>query len=91
MPDVAMATATLVQLQINDIPESLQLDLGDGPGHLTGGAVSADVRNISHQHVAPSSFNNYHRFFNGRPSSPYDVHRPSPGPSSHHTGLPRFL
>lgn len=36
MPDVAMATASLGQLQIGDPPESLQLDLGDGPSHAIG-------------------------------------------------------
>lgn len=46
MPDVAMATASLGQLQLNDVPESLQLDLGDGPGHLTTGGTSADIRNM---------------------------------------------
>lgn len=42
MPDVAMATASLGQLQINDATESLQLDLGDGSSHILG-AVAAGI------------------------------------------------
>lgn len=42
MPDVAMATASLGQLQINDATESLQLDLGDGSSHMLG-AVAAGI------------------------------------------------
>lgn len=39
MPDVAMATASIGQLQLGDgAPESLQLDLGDGPSHSIGAA-----------------------------------------------------
>lgn len=39
MPDVAMATASLGQLQLGgDPPESLQLDLGDGSSHMMGAA-----------------------------------------------------
>lgn len=47
MPDVAMATASLGQLQLADVPESLQLDLGDGPGHLTGASNgNLDIRSV---------------------------------------------
>lgn len=47
MPDVAMATASLGQLQLADVPESLQLDLGDGPGHLPGVSNgNVDIRNM---------------------------------------------
>lgn len=41
MPDVAMATASMGQLQINDGAESLQLDLGDGSSHMLGAAAAA--------------------------------------------------
>lgn len=34
MPDVAMATATLGHLQLNEPAESLHLDLGDGSSHI---------------------------------------------------------
>lgn len=34
MPDVAMATASLGHLQLNEQAESLQLDLGDGSSHI---------------------------------------------------------
>lgn len=46
MPDVAMATASLGQLQLGDPPESLQLDLGDGPSHMMGGASGIGVLGI---------------------------------------------
>lgn len=39
MPDVAMATASLGHLQLNEPPESLQLDLGDGSSHGIMGAA----------------------------------------------------
>lgn len=45
MPDVAMATASLGHLQINDQPESLQLDLGDGSSHIMG-AASVGVHGV---------------------------------------------
>lgn len=40
MPDVAMATSSMGQLQINDGMESLQLDLGDGSSHMLGAAAA---------------------------------------------------
>lgn len=53
MPDVAMATASLGQLHLanasssasstNDMPESLQLDLGDGSSHMLGAGPGAAV------------------------------------------------
>lgn len=53
MPDVASSTvassaiASMGQLQLDDAaPESLQLDLGDRPGHMTcGGPSGIDLRN----------------------------------------------
>lgn len=55
MPDVASsaqlvassAVVSMGQLQLEDAaPESLQLDLGDRPGHMTCGAASGiDLRN----------------------------------------------
>lgn len=54
MPDVAMATASLGHLQLNEPPESLQLqlDLGDGSSHGIMGAAGVGVHgmqvNISH-------------------------------------------
>lgn len=38
MPDVAMATASLGHLQLNEPAESLQLDLGDGSSHIMANA-----------------------------------------------------
>ena len=46
MPDVAMATASLGQLQIGDVPESLHLDLGDGPSHMYREAAAIGLHNI---------------------------------------------
>lgn len=40
MPDVAMATASIGQLQINDGMESLQLDLGDGSSYMLGAGAA---------------------------------------------------
>lgn len=44
MPDVAMATASLGHLQLNDPPESLQLDLGDGSSHGIIGAAGVGMQ-----------------------------------------------
>lgn len=44
MPDVAMATASLGHLQLNEPPESLQLDLGDGSSHGIMGAAGVGVQ-----------------------------------------------
>lgn len=48
MPDVAMATASLGHMQINDTPDSLQLDLGDGSSHgiLNATGVGIQVSNL---------------------------------------------
>lgn len=48
MPDVAMATASMGQLQLGggDMPESLHLDLGDGPSHMIGAAGSLGLHNL---------------------------------------------
>uniref|UniRef100_A0A1I8MTT8 BTB domain-containing protein n=1 Tax=Musca domestica TaxID=7370 RepID=A0A1I8MTT8_MUSDO len=114
MPDVAMATASLGQLHLanagssasstNDMPESLQLDLGDGSSHMmgaAGGGAAAGpmggLRGLQHQ-LPPS---NYHHFMQ-RSNSPFDVlrqgqHSPAPAPQQHpppgtyNTGPPRFL
>ncbi|EDW78291.1 uncharacterized protein Dwil_GK16251 [Drosophila willistoni] len=79
----------------NDMPESLQLDLGDGPGpHIMGNAASAmALRSLQHQ--LPQS--NYHHFMQ-RSNSPFDVrqgqHSPAPHPphpGAYNSGPPRFL
>lgn len=44
MPDVAMATASLGHLQLNEPPESLQLDLGDGSSHGIIGAAGVGMQ-----------------------------------------------
>lgn len=44
MPDVAMATASLGHLQLNEPPESLQLDLGDGSSHGMIGAAGVGMQ-----------------------------------------------
>lgn len=46
MPDVAMATASLGHLQLNEPPESLQLDLGDGSSHGIMGAAGVGVHGM---------------------------------------------
>lgn len=54
MPDVAMATASLGHLQLNEPPESLQLDLGDGSSHMIGPAgIGVHGMQVCHQ----TSFN----------------------------------
>ncbi|XP_016996188.1 BTB/POZ domain-containing protein 7 [Drosophila takahashii] len=80
----------------NDMSESLQLDLGDGPSpHIIGSAVgSMTLRNIQHQ--LPT--NNYHHFMQ-RSNSPFELLRQGqPSPTSHpqhsgtyNSGPPRFL
>ncbi|XP_017082016.1 BTB/POZ domain-containing protein 7 [Drosophila eugracilis] len=80
----------------NDMSESLQLDLGDGPSpHIIGSAVgSMTLRNIQHQ--LPT--NNYHHFMQ-RSNSPFEILRQGqPSPTSHpqhsgtyNSGPPRFL
>lgn len=46
MPDVAMATASLGHLQLNEPPESLQLDLGDGSSHGIMGTAGVGVHGM---------------------------------------------
>ncbi|XP_055640886.1 BTB/POZ domain-containing protein 7 [Toxorhynchites rutilus septentrionalis] len=71
MPDVAMATASLGQLQLGDMPESLHLDLGDGPSHMIGAAAAMGLHNLQHHRLAatqsPSNFHHY--MTRGHPSS----------------------
>lgn len=89
MPDVAMATASLGQLHLSgEPPDSLQLDLGDGPSHIMGAAGAIGLRGIQHQ--IPT--NNYHHF-NQRSNSPFDgTYRPAQGPQgSYNSGPPRYL
>ncbi|XP_059619616.1 BTB/POZ domain-containing protein 7 [Phlebotomus argentipes] len=91
MPDVAMATASLGQLQLGEQGESMQLDLGDGSSHLIG-AVGMNVHTMQHRHMSTPSPSNFHHFMRGPPSpSPYAMHRQSPAPGSYHSGPPRFL
>ncbi|XP_055914389.1 BTB/POZ domain-containing protein 7 [Eupeodes corollae] len=92
MPDVAMATASLGQLHLaGEPPDSLQLDLGDGPSHIMGAAGPIGLRGLQHQ-LPPS---NYHHFMQ-RSDSPFDVLRqgqPSPAPpqGTYNSGPPRYL
>lgn len=75
MPDVAMATATIGQLNIGQEQE-MELDLGDGTAHLqTSQAVP---------HVG------YHRYLTGPGPPSYSLHR-HPDNNSYHSGTPRFL
>lgn len=46
MLDVAMATASLGTLQLGDMPESLHLDLSDGPSHMIGAAAAMGLHNL---------------------------------------------
>lgn len=72
MPDVAMATASLGQLHLanasssasstNDMPESLQLDLGDGSSHMMGaapGAAAGPMGGLRGLQVSGVNFTNY--------------------------------
>ncbi|XP_026463303.1 BTB/POZ domain-containing protein 7 isoform X2 [Ctenocephalides felis] len=127
MPDVAMATASFGQMQLQEQhsahhsqlsllsqqqqqqqhvhaqqQEALQLDLGDGPSHhihtagqvmahRTGSYSGASHSLIQHNTLSGGSSNGYHRYLSGS-TSPYSMHRHSPGPSQHYpTGPPRFL
>ncbi|XP_053682580.1 BTB/POZ domain-containing protein 7 [Sabethes cyaneus] len=62
MPDVAMATASLGQLQLGDMPESLHLDLGDGPSHMIGAAAAMGLHNLPHHRMATPSPSNFHHY-----------------------------
>ncbi|XP_031617998.1 BTB/POZ domain-containing protein 7 [Contarinia nasturtii] len=91
MPDVAMATASLGHLQLNEPPESLQLqlDLGDGSSH---GAAGVGVHGMQHHHILTPQAGTIHHYIR-RPTSPspYVIHRQSPASSSYHSIQPRFL
>lgn len=54
MPDVAMATASIGHLQLNEPPESLQLDLGDGSSHGIMGAAG-----VGHHSMQVKKIHNY--------------------------------
>lgn len=106
MPDVAMATASIGQLQLHE--QEMELDLGDGAAHLHGGsAMPASVAHAAHSHTPhphphghvlgqPSvhhpqlTHGGYHRYLAGPGPPSYSVHRHSDS-SSYHTGTPRFL
>ncbi|XP_053680256.1 BTB/POZ domain-containing protein 7 [Anopheles nili] len=76
MPDVAMATASLGQLHLgggngaatgggvgngSDVPESLHLDLGDGPSHMIGAAAIGGLHhNIPHHRLTPATTTFHH-------------------------------
>ncbi|KAH8314616.1 hypothetical protein KR074_010798 [Drosophila pseudoananassae] len=90
-----ISTSTRASIINNEVPESLQLDLGDGPSpHVVGTATnSVTLRNIQQ---LPQ--NNYHHFRH-RSNSPFEILRqgqPSPTLHREHSGMfnsgpPRFL
>ncbi|KAH8266987.1 hypothetical protein KR026_011888 [Drosophila bipectinata] len=90
-----ISTSTRASIINNEVPESLQLDLGDGPSpHVVGTATSSvTIRNIQQ---LPQ--NNYHHFRH-RSNSPFEMLRqgqPSPTLHREHSGMfnsgpPRFL
>ncbi|XP_058811851.1 BTB/POZ domain-containing protein 7 [Topomyia yanbarensis] len=70
MPDVAMATSSIGQLQLGDMPESLHLDLGDGPSHMIGAAAAMGLHNLPHHRMATPSPSNFHHYMTrGHPPS----------------------
>lgn len=75
MPDVAMATASLDQLQLQDQQE-MELDLGDGAPRLHGSVAGTAVRHLM----------TYHRY---HPTGTYPHHRSDL--QSFHSPMPRFL
>lgn len=81
MPDVAMATSTLGQIQLQEQQE-MELDLGDGAVHLHGtlGAGQEPLQNPL-QHLSMS----YRRYNPGT----YPHHRSDA--QNYHTPMPRFL
>lgn len=93
MPDVAMATASIGQLQLQE-PE-MELDLGDGATHLHSGAGAAHVPVPSERqmHHGTVSHSGYHRYLGGPGPGPpsYSLHRHSDNSSQYHSGTPRFL
>uniref|UniRef100_A0A8D8ANN2 BTB/POZ domain-containing protein 7 n=2 Tax=Culex pipiens TaxID=7175 RepID=A0A8D8ANN2_CULPI len=74
MPDVAMATASLGTLQLGEMPESLHLDLGDGPSHMIGAAAAMGLHNLQHHRMATPSPSNFHHYMTrGHPVAPPSV------------------
>lgn len=78
MPDVAMATSTLGQIQLQEQQE-LELDLGDGTVHLHGTMGNATGLNTMHHPVG------YRRY----PPSTYPHHRSES--QGYRSPMPRFL
>lgn len=78
MPDVAMATSTLGQIQLQE--QEMELDLGDGAAHFHGSINS--VQGVSNTLHMPIGYRRY---------SPvtYPHHRSET--QSYHTPMPRFL
>lgn len=82
MPDVAMATSTLGQIQLQEQHE-MELDLGDGATHLHGTMASSGAsQSISDSMRLPVSFRRYHL-------GTYPYHRSDS--QTFHTPIPRFL
>ncbi|XP_049844700.1 BTB/POZ domain-containing protein 7 [Schistocerca gregaria] len=94
MPDVAMATASFGQLQLQDGQE-LELDLGDGASHLGFGGLSTVSARGPSSRAASHSAAPYHRYLSAVGPSPPPPYRPSPslghGHSTYHSGPPRFI
>lgn len=79
MPDVAMATASIGQLQLQEQQE-MELDLGDGTTHIHGSLTNNQALAGSLHHPIT-----YHRY----PSSTYPHHQSDS--QSYHHHMPRFL
>lgn len=79
MPDVAMATSTLGQIQLQEQHE-MELDLGDGAAHLHGTVNS--TQGLSDPLRLPMTYRRYH-------PSTYPYHRSDS--QTFHTPIPRFL
>lgn len=84
MPDVAMATATLSQLNIGQQEQEMELDLGDGTAHLH--AASQPGQAMHHQPAHAG----YQRYLAGPGPPSYSLHR-HPDNNSYYSGTPRFL
>lgn len=81
MPDVAMATSTLGQIQLQEQHE-MELDLGDGATHLHGGTAVNSTQGLSDPLRLPMTYRRYH-------PSTYPYHRSDS--QTFHTPIPRFL
>ncbi|XP_018335023.1 BTB/POZ domain-containing protein 7 isoform X2 [Agrilus planipennis] len=83
MPDVAMASASLGQIQLHEQPE-MELDLGDGGSHLH--AVVETPQSLRNSLHHPVDYRNYS-------SSTFPHHRTESTQSYHHRTppMPRFL